>query len=136
MYVLRLRIENEHAAVRGAYAEIHAVPEKEIGQDFVPDLSEIAGDDRGIVRRGASGVGKVCAERFICCRSHCRAHVVRVCHARVADAPGRDVRHIRAFALAREQQRARAGHGPLRRRRALPAVFKREPKLPLRRAEV
>ena len=100
------------------------------------DPAKVAGHDQVVVGRCAAGVCKVRPERLVGGGRHCSAHVVRVRDARVHDRAGRCHGHARPASGRREDERACAGHRPLRGRRAHTAVFQRKAVLALGGAKV
>ena len=91
-------------------------------QQLAAELSKVTCDNCVIVLRRTVQVIKMCPQRRKGCRGHGRPHVVRIADAAVDDAADRGGRDADAAFSAAEQDCARAGDRPLRRRRALPAI--------------
>ena len=126
MDVLRLCVEDQHAAVLIAAAEADALARKQLAYQLTAELAKVARDDEIVFLRGTVKIVKMLPERLKGRRRHGRTHVVCVLDACVNN--GADGRALQtgAFALSAENDCARACDRPLRRRRALPAVAQRE----------
>ena len=120
MHVLPLRIEDHHAAV--LHVCVDAVLLEKSVQNFAAEPPKVTCDDCVIVLRRTVQVIKMCVQCRKGCRGHSRPHVVRIADAAVDDAANRGGRDADAAFPAAEQDCARSGDRPLRRRRALPAI--------------
>ena len=83
-----------------------------------------------------SGVLEIFFHRIDRGRRHRGSHVVRIPDALIDNRAGQHLRDIGTGAFRRQNKGAGGGRRPLCGRRALSAVFEREPELPFRRTEM
>ena len=110
---------------------------QQLNEKLSTQAPQIARHHQIVIRKAAPQIPEM---RRKCIESrwrHGRSHVVRIRNAQIHHAPACRMRqdHRRVLRTG-NHHRARAGHRPLRRRRALIAQFRRRAILPLRRAEV
>ena len=96
---------------------------RQIPENFLPDFSEIAGNNLIVIRHVPSEIRQMAADHVTGGRRHSRSHIHRILDAVIDDLAGRDPRDARLASFFPEHIGATSRDRPRRRFRALVGIF-------------